>query len=122
MGGRFTNAATVPEADRIARWNGSGWSALGSNGAGNGALTDYVHTLAVSGSDPYVGGAFANAAGIPEADRVAKWDGSGWSALGSDGAGDGAIKTAYPIGALGGLRRGSLRWRLHEGCRGHRGG
>lgn len=96
VGGNFENAAGIPEADRIARWNGSAWSALGSNGAGDGAIGGLsglysVRALAVSGGDLYVGGRFNDAAGIPEADNLVKWNGSSWSALGSNGAGDGAI-------------------------------
>ena len=52
------------EADYIAKWNGSAWSALGSNGSGDGALNTDVDALAVSGSDLYVGGDFTDAAGI----------------------------------------------------------
>jgi hypothetical protein len=91
VGGAFSNAAGIPEADFIAMWDGTAWSALGSNGSGNGALMDVVVALAVSGTDLYVGGLFMDAAGIPEADFVAKWNGSAWSALGSNGSGDGAI-------------------------------
>jgi hypothetical protein len=91
VGGLFTNAAAIFTADFVAKWNGSAWSALGSNGAGNGALSSYVYALAASGSDLYVGGAFLNAAGLIEADHVAKWNGSAWSALGSNGAGNGAL-------------------------------
>jgi hypothetical protein len=91
VGGKFVNAAGLAAADYIAKWSGSAWSALGSNGAGNGALPNYVLSLAIMGSDLYAGGRFENAANIPEADHVAKWSGSAWSALGSNGAGNGAI-------------------------------
>ncbi len=91
VGGGFTNVAGIATADFIARWNGSTWSALGSNGSGNGALNSWVQVLAVSGSDLYVGGDFDNAAGIATADHVARWNGSTWSALGSNGSGDGAL-------------------------------
>ena len=37
-------------------WNGSAWSALGSDGSGDGALNDMVVAFAVSGTDLYVGG------------------------------------------------------------------
>jgi hypothetical protein len=36
----------------------------------------------VSGSDVYVGGVFTDAGGNPNADRIARWDGSAWQALG----------------------------------------
>ncbi len=98
VGGDFANAAGVAEADYLARWSGSAWSAIGLNGAGNGALNSEVHAIAVSGTDLFAGGFFTNVAGIVEADRVARWNGSAWSALGSDGAGDGAIHVF--VGAL----------------------
>jgi hypothetical protein len=98
VGGYFTNAAGIPEADRVATWNGTAWAALGSNGVGIGALNGPVLALAVSGSDLYVGGNFANAAGIPEADIIARWNGSAWSALGSNGVGIGALN--YQVSAL----------------------
>ena len=77
-GGSFTTAGGVV-ANGIAKWNGGGWSALGS---GMGGVYPYVWALAVSGSDLYVGGIFTTAGGIA-ANRIAKWDGSSWSALGS---------------------------------------
>ncbi|MCX7791110.1 MAG: hypothetical protein N2378_10765 [Chloroflexaceae bacterium] len=60
---------------------------------GNGALNNNVYALAVSGSDLFVGGAFQNAAGIPQADRVARWSSGAWSALGGSG-GNGALNGA----------------------------
>lgn len=86
----------------IAKWNGSAWSALGSNGAGDGAITDFVYAAVVSGTDLYVGGIFSNAAGIPAADYIARWDGNAWSALGSNGTDDGALdNVVYAIAPSG---------------------
>jgi hypothetical protein len=84
-GGAFGNLAGIPQADNVARWNGTAWSALGSNGNGDGAVYLYVFALAVSNDDVYVGGQFTSAAGIPAADHVAHWNGEAWSALGSGG-------------------------------------
>ena len=89
--GVFTDAAGIATADYVAKWSGSHWSALGSDGAGGGALDHAVYALAMSGDNLYAGGYFLNAAGIPPADRIARWNGSTWSALGSDGHGDGAV-------------------------------
>jgi len=106
VGGSFTNAGAVPAADHVARWNGTSWAALGSNGAGNGALNSEVEAMAVVGGELYVGGWFTDAAGLPEADHVARWNGTAWSALGSNGAGNGALNarvhaiSAAPDGLL----------------------
>jgi hypothetical protein len=99
VGGNFTDVntymAVLTEADYIAKWDGSGWSALGNNGAANGAINNIVWSIAINGSDIYAGGYFwnvnNNGVSIPEADYVAKWNGAGWSALGSGGAGDGPL-------------------------------
>ncbi len=49
------------------------WSALGSDSALNG----YVEALYIDeNSHLYVGGRFTNAAGIAEADDIARWDGT----------------------------------------------
>ncbi|HCN79432.1 MAG TPA: hypothetical protein DIT13_19895, partial [Verrucomicrobiales bacterium] len=79
-GGDFTAIATVA-ANRIAKWNGSAWSALGTG------MDSTVRALVVSGGDLYAGGDFSTAGGI-SASRIAKWDGSAWSALstGMDGS------------------------------------
>ncbi|MEX1071893.1 MAG: sortase [Anaerolineales bacterium] len=99
VGGTFTNVnnsgTSLTAADRIAKWDGSNWSALGSNGAGGGSLNNAVSALAVIGTDLYVGGTFTNVNNsgttLTAADRIAKWDGSDWSALSSNGAADGSI-------------------------------
>ncbi len=75
VGGFFTSAGGVA-ADRIAKWDGSAWSALGTG------TNAYVSVIVVSGSDVYVGGSFTSANGVA-ANRIAKWDGSAWSALGT---------------------------------------
>jgi len=65
----------------IAKWDGTGWSSLGSG------LSDPVLALAVSGSDLYAGGWFSGAIDsggeFSLLNHVAKWNGSSWSALGS---------------------------------------
>jgi len=71
----------VASTTRIAKWDGSAWSALG------GGAQNTVNALAVSGSDVYVGGAFTSvySSGTTPVDgtlRIAKWNGSAWSALG----------------------------------------
>ncbi|GAB5521923.1 MAG: hypothetical protein RhofKO_41740 [Rhodothermales bacterium] len=55
-----------------------GWQ----EGFGNPGLNSSVSAIAVVGSDVYVGGGFTNAGGVA-ADRIARWDGSQWHALGA---------------------------------------
>src|SRR5437016_9536958 len=74
IGGGFTIVGDV-FANRVAKWNGSSWTALGSG------LNNTVVALAVSGSDLYAGGEFTTAVGSA-ANRIAKWNGSSWTALG----------------------------------------
>ena len=108
VGGSFTDVSnsgtTLGAADYIAKWDGSNWSSLGSNGAGNGALNNTVLALVVSGSDLFVGGRFTNVnnngTALTAADYIAKWDGANWSALGSNGAGDGALGVDSEVHAL----------------------
>ena len=79
VGGNFTTAGDVT-ANGIARWDGSRWFPLGTGLAYDtnvGIATD----MAVVGSILYVGGIFNLAGGMP-ANRVARWDGSQWHALG----------------------------------------
>jgi trimeric autotransporter adhesin len=80
-GGLFTKAGSVP-AERIAKWSGSGWSALGSGSAG----PSFPHVVALkvhddgSGSRLFVGGPFASAGGVA-ARNIATWSAAGWSAM-----------------------------------------
>ncbi|MEZ7891553.1 MAG: hypothetical protein QMC67_07385, partial [Candidatus Wallbacteria bacterium] len=64
-------------ASRIAKWDGSNWSALGDG------IDGMVYALAFDGSgNLYAGGAFTEAGGIA-AKYIAKWNGTTWSALGT---------------------------------------
>lgn len=74
VGGAFTMAGGVP-ANRIARWNGTGWSAMG-NVVGNA-----VGALHVRANGELVAGV---ATGGPiSATQVVRWNGASWSAVGS---------------------------------------
>jgi hypothetical protein len=77
VGGSFTNAGNVPGANRIARWDGTQWHAVG----GANAISGPVYDIAISGTDVYVGGFFFNAGGVPGADYIARWNGTTWSGL-----------------------------------------
>ena len=104
-GGKFSNMAGIPAADHVAAFDGA-WHAMGSGpSAGGGAVDDYVRSLASNGTDVFIGTDSVNVAGIPQADHVARWNGSAWSALGANSAGtDGWLPTTafiYAIAAKG---------------------
>jgi hypothetical protein len=65
VGGNFYQSAGLPaNADFIAKWNGSTWSALPHNTSpGATAINNDVNAIAISGSNVYVGGEFFNAGG-----------------------------------------------------------
>jgi hypothetical protein len=100
-GGSFTTAGGV-SANRIARWNGTSWSALGS-GLGSG-VNDWVRALAtMPNGDLVAGGGFTTAGGV-SANRIVRWNGTSWSALGS-----GITGVLGPfVGALAVLPNGDL--------------
>ena len=62
-----------------------GWDHLGDHGtAGSDSLNLVATALEVTPSGLlYVGGKFTDAGGIPNADRIAIWNGSNWSAVSS---------------------------------------
>ncbi len=41
-------------------------------------IDGYIYTIVAQGNDIYVGGDFQDAAGIPDADYIARWDGCDW--------------------------------------------
>ncbi len=88
IAGGFKNIFGDPRADYVAHWNGASWSSMGGSGS-IAALNDSAHDIAIMDGDVYVAGSFQDVAGIPTADAIARWDGSAWHAIGSDGAGDG---------------------------------
>jgi hypothetical protein len=86
------NIAGIAQADHVARWNGSEWSAMGSNTAGDNGwfpATTYTYAMATLGSLVFVTGSFQNANGEPRADNVAYFDGIEWHNLGENGQDNG---------------------------------
>ncbi len=116
MGGWFCgiyNGLTfIPEACRIAKWDGSDWSNVGSNGGGQGAISGGgggpVYALAADGAgNLYAGGSFTNVFDgsgnpMPAADYLVKWNGGAWSALGSGSGGNGSLNNAVYALAISG--------------------
>lgn len=86
IGGRFTSAGGSPAA-RLARWNGTAWTAFGS-----GADADVYALLRLPNGDLIAGGAFATIDGTP-ANCIARWDGASWSQPG------GGVDPLLPFGA-----------------------
>ncbi len=79
--GNFT-VAGGSVVNRVARWDGDAWSALGSG------INDVVYGLAVGpDGSVYVGGGFSGA-GDQRAIHIARWDGSEWGPL-AEGLTDG---------------------------------
>jgi len=98
VGGDFTDFLDIPSADHFVERDQFGWLAPGGAN-GTAAIRSRVYSIVGSGSDVYVGGDFQNAgvgsAQKAAADRVAKWNGTAWSALGSNGSGDGALNDNF---------------------------
>lgn len=83
--GSFTNAGGDPTADYLAVFDPAtgGWSGLGSNGAGDGAIQGDVNDIAWFNGSLYVGGNFRDAAGLSGANGIAAWNGTSWTKRGS---------------------------------------
>ena len=76
VGGEFTDAGGNAAADRIASWNGSAWSPVGS---ASDQLNGGVFAIAYANGKIYAGGTFTNAGGDPNADFLAVWNGQTWA-------------------------------------------
>lgn len=88
-GGSFATAGGMT-VNRIARWNGSQWSALtGSSGTGLSGSNAYAYALASYGGSLIVGGSFSTAGGVSGANNIARWNGSEWFSLQFAGTGSG---------------------------------
>ncbi|MFN8498407.1 MAG: hypothetical protein U0641_11180 [Anaerolineae bacterium] len=103
VGGFFSHAIDSSgekvAAHNIAKWDGRAWSPLGGGLGGEASSYVSVSSIAVSGADVYVGGAFTTAAdadGVKSVNNIARWDGSHWAALGG-----GANDYVYAVAAQG---------------------
>jgi hypothetical protein len=95
-GGSFSIAGSA-QAGNIAYWNGQSWQQLGSSSPDSNGTNGTVAAIFVNGSDVYVGGSFTKAGGVP-ARNVARWDGTGWHAIGS-----GCNNLVYSFAMYGGM-------------------
>jgi hypothetical protein len=84
VGGDFVRATNIGNiaipVNSVAKWNGSAWSPLGQG------VNNAVYSLAVSGTNVYVGGTFGqaiNSNGLPVSARIVRYDGFTWSTLGA---------------------------------------
>jgi len=75
-GGDFTLAGSVFPANRVAKWNGTAWSALGA-GVGS-SLEEAVYALKTRSGGVLVGGKFSSAGGVAR-NNFAYWSGSAWT-------------------------------------------
>ena len=75
VAGNAGPAAGGGRADYIARWNGRGWSPMGTS------LTGVVNVVTEHAGFVYAGGVFVTA-GDGLANALAKWDGTNWTNVG----------------------------------------
>jgi hypothetical protein len=104
--GQFINMAGIPAADHVAAYSGGAWHALGTGPSpGGGSVDDYVRSITALGTNVYIGSDASNIGGIAQADHVARWNGSTWSAMGSaTGGANGWFSTStfiYGLAAYG---------------------
>lgn len=86
VGGLFSLAGGVANTNCIAKWNGSAWSALGTGKTGGAGVV--VYGIGIDSQDNiYAGGSFTEMGGVADTLRVAKWNGSAWSAMGTGATG-----------------------------------
>ena len=79
-GGEFVTAAGVT-INRVGRWNGTQWKALGTGvNATVRSLASYENPV-TGVRELYVGGDFTQASGLP-VNGIARWNGSAWSSVG----------------------------------------
>ena len=77
IGGNFTNAGGDPNADYLAKWDGSAWVSVVAG------CNNVIYALAFDASgNLYIGGAFTDW-GDTNGDGIVKWNGSSLSSLGT---------------------------------------
>jgi hypothetical protein len=112
IGGRFSSVAGV-SASRIAKWNGTSWSAVGTTGLTSTTVSSAVYAMEAwddgSGPSLFVGGQSLNAVDGVAATGVARWDGANWHSVGGGSNGvvwdlkvfdDGTGEALYAMGTF----------------------
>lgn len=100
VGGRFGQIGAV--SGSIAAWNGTAFQALGAGiPLGPGTTVEAVTTFE---GDLVVGGAFTTAGGVA-ANKIARWDGAQWSAMGA-----GSLATVSGLIVLDGVLYANGYW------------
>ena len=79
IGGKFTTAGGI-NCSRVAGWNGTQWTAMGTVNSTN----NTVYTFTTFNSELIVGGEFTSIGNLPNANRIARYNASGtYTALGT---------------------------------------
>ncbi len=92
IGADGQNLAGDAKADFFIKWNGSTYSAVGSNAADTNGYFPAganIYEITSSGSLLFAAGTWQNADGAPTGDVIAYFDGTAWRPVGSNGAGNG---------------------------------
>lgn len=100
VGNIITDVKEVGGTVRVpgfAIWDGASWSPLGGGVVGD-SLTASINSIAVSGSDAYIGGNFRSAGGVATS-NIARWTGSEWAALGGGVEGCVSANPSFPCSA-----------------------
>lgn len=106
--GAFTSAGSV-RTNRIARWNGQSWSALGAGVSGGSVGVSSAEAFALSvfddgsgsGASLFVGGSFTTA-GSATANNFAEWNAQGWVTTGDALNGDVRVLAELDLGGANG--------------------
>ncbi len=103
-GGAFTTVGPSSQENRIARWNGSVWSALGS-----GMNNTVVAVAALPNGDVVASGFFTTAGGVA-ANNIARWNGTAWAPMGPGPGFAPRALLAMPNGDVVAGGAGVARW------------
>ncbi|HLG33943.1 MAG TPA: T9SS type A sorting domain-containing protein [Bacteroidia bacterium] len=94
--GGWSMSINSVSAHRIAKWDGTNWSFVGTGVSGGNNSQLYVHALAVYNGELYAAGDF-DSAGSFVANNIAKWNGTNWSPVGTGLGGSGAYVQALEV-------------------------